>query len=31
MNKYFNPRLLNAVIAGTGMKHPMRPHVILGE
>ena len=31
MNKYFNPRLLNAVIAGTGMKHPVRPHVILGD
>ena len=30
MSKYFNPRLLNAVIAGTGMKHPTRPHVILG-
>lgn len=31
MNKYFNPRLLNAVIAGTGMKHPVRPHVVLGD
>lgn len=31
MNKYFNPRLLNAVIAGTGMKNPVRPHVILGS
>ena len=31
MSKYFNPRLLNAVIAGTGMKNPVRPHVILGS
>lgn len=31
MSKYFNPRLLNAVIAGTGMRNPVRPHVILGE
>lgn len=31
MNKYFNPRLLNAVIAGTGMKNPVRPHVVLGD
>lgn len=31
MNKYFNPRLLNAVIAGTGMRNPVRPHVILGS
>lgn len=31
MSKYFNPRLLNAVIAGTGMRNPVRPHVILGS
>lgn len=31
MSKYFNPRLLNAVIAGTGMKNPVRPHVVLGD
>lgn len=31
MSKYFNPRLLNAVIAGTGMRNPVRPHVVLGD
>lgn len=31
MNKYNNPRLLNTVVSGTGMKHPVRPHVILGD
>ena len=31
MNKYNNPRLTNTTIAGSGMKHPVRPHVILGN
>ena len=31
MNKYNNPRLTNTTIAGSGMKHPVRPHVILGD
>lgn len=31
MNKFNNPRLLNTVISGTGMKHPVRPHVIIGS
>lgn len=31
MNKYNNPRLLNAVVSGTGMKHPMQPHVVVGD
>lgn len=31
MNRYNNPRLTNTTVSGTGMKHPMRPHVILGE
>lgn len=31
MNKYNNPRLLNTVVSGTGMKNPVRPHVIIGS
>lgn len=31
MQKYYNPRLHNAVVAGTGMEHPRRPHVVLGS
>lgn len=31
MNKYNNPRLLNAVVSGTGMKHPIQPHVVVGD
>ena len=31
MNKYFNPRLLNTVVSGPGMKHPRKPHVIIGD
>lgn len=31
MNKYNNPRLLNTVVSGTGMKHPMQPHVVVGD
>ena len=31
MGTYNNPRLLNTVVSGSGMKHPVRPHVILGE
>lgn len=31
MRKYNNPRLLNTVVSGTGMKHPIKPHVIIGE
>jgi hypothetical protein len=31
MNKYNNPRLLNTVVSGTGMLHPVKPHVVLGE
>ena len=31
MNKYNNPRLTNTTIAGSGMKHPVRPHVIIGD
>lgn len=31
MNRYNNPRLTNTTVSGTGMKHPMRPHVILGD
>ena len=31
MNKYNNPRLLNAVVSGTGMKHPIQPHVVVGN
>lgn len=31
MNKYNNPRLLNAVVSGTGMKHPVQPHVVVGD
>ena len=31
MNKFNNPRLTNTTVSGTGVKHPMRPHVILGD
>lgn len=31
MNKYNNPRLLNTVVSGTGMKHPVQPHVVVGD
>lgn len=31
MQKYNNPRLNGAVISGTGMDHPVRPHVIVGD
>lgn len=31
MKKYNNPRLSGAVVAGTGLDHPVRPHVIVGE
>lgn len=31
MRKYNNPRLLNTVVAGPGMKHPTKPHVIVGD
>ena len=31
MNKYNNPRLLNAVVSGTGMRHPIQPHVVVGD
>lgn len=31
MNRYNNPRLTNTTVSGTGVKHPMRPHVILGD
>ena len=31
MTKYNNPRLLNTVVSGTGMLHPVKPHVILGS
>lgn len=31
MRKYNNPRLLNTVVSGTGMKNPVRPHVIIGS
>lgn len=31
MQKYNNPRLSGTVVAGTGMDHPVRPHVIVGD
>lgn len=31
MNKYNNPRLSGTVVTGTGMDHPVRPHVIVGN
>ena len=31
INKYNNPRLTNTTLSGTGLKHPVRPHVILGD
>lgn len=31
MRKYNNPRLLNTVVSGTGMLHPVKPHVIVSD
>lgn len=31
MRKYNNPRLLNTVVSGTGMRNPVRPHVIISD
>jgi hypothetical protein len=31
MRKYNNPRLLNTVVSGTGMQHPVKPHVIVSD
>lgn len=31
MRKYNNPRLLNTVVSGTGMTHPVKPHVIISD
>jgi len=31
MRKYNNPRLLNTVVSGTGMRNPVKPHVIISD